>query len=393
MTALRRCCNPIPAFIGVTSLKNGRSPSVPEWVHALTSYNRPVVHLPASFGAMLTGGTAPAAVWQISMPKNNVAQAPRRPRRRRARRTPKKAPDSVRRAPPRVVVSRSEATNLTTAAEYLKCLVEPENYTSKIPNPVPLSTHVCQAKGCVSLTTNADGFLVGWVNPHSSNLLTYTTAGVITDSTALAGLTYTSISPSPIVGMGFRRRVVACVANVEVLSPNMTRRGLLTGSFLLYQPSTMTGLTIDAIRDMPDTLTVNAAKQSSIRVLYKPFDPACSDFNVDNSGINNAYPSLFFAVSGAEPNSTVMIKLRAVIEVVPVPSYADLLMPTTGPIGSPNDISRAVATVGHVVADASPSVIKTITQHALTTLTGTAGLFMRSAAMALPHIISAAKAA
>lgn len=389
---LRSCCNPIPAFIGVTRLKTGNAPTVPEWVSALTSYNRPVVYLSASFGSMLTGAASPASLIQITMPKKSLEQPKPRKRRRRAGNAKKSQPEPTRRAVQKTVAYRSESSSTSSTAEYLKCLVEPENYTSKIPNPVPIATHVCQAKGCVSLTTNADGFLVGWVNPHASNLITYANTGVISDATSLPSLTYSSLSPSPIVGMGFRRRVVACVASIEVLSPNMTRRGLLTGGFLLFQPSTLT-VTIDAIRDMPDSLTVNAAKQSNIRVLYKPFDPSCSEFNAESVGVNGAYPSLFFSISGAEANTTVMVKYRAVIEVVPVPGMADLLMPTLGPIGSPNDVSRAAAAVSHVVADAAPGVIKSITQHALSTLASTAGMFARGAAFALPYVASAAKAA
>lgn len=196
----------------------------------------------------------------------------------------KPAPRPKRPKPKRTgnITTPSNATfgSTSTSIEYLKCLIEPETYTSKIPNPVPVTTHISQAKGCVSLTANADGFFIGWINPHSANLITYCTSAVITDATAYAGLAYTSTSPSPLTGLDFRRRVVACVVTAEVLSPNMTRKGLITGAFLSYQPSTVTGLTTDSIRDMPDSLTLNAAKQPLIRVLYKPYDPACSEFTL-----------------------------------------------------------------------------------------------------------------
>lgn len=288
------------------------------------------------------------------------------------------------------IPNNARAGSTSTAAEYLRCLIEPETYTSKIPNPVPVTTHLAQAKGCVSLSTNADGYMVGWVAPHLNSLITYCNTGTITDSSTYSGLTYSSISSTSVNIEGFRRRVVACSATVELLSPNMTRRGILTGTFMTFQPSTVAGVATDTIRDLPDSLTLNAAKNPAVRILYKPFDPACSDFQLSGVGVNGSFPCLVFAISGAEPASTVMIKYRVVYEVIPSPTFADLLMPTPGPIGSPNDISTAVSNVAHVVAHEGQSFIKGITQRAVSSLSGTAGLFMRGAALALPYIAGAA---
>jgi len=170
--------------------------------------------------------------------------------------------------------------------------------------------------------------------------------GVITDATNWNSLTFNATNPSSIyAGAAARlRRVVSAVLNVSVLTPPISRQGILSVCYLPYTGTTG-NMTNDTLRDQPETVTVNISSVPNARCVWKPYDPDYFTFQPVGSAIGTTVPALTFSISGAVPNAQVMVSFRVVHEMIPVAGSTDLLMPTTGPIGSPNDVVEAFRSV------------------------------------------------
>ena len=231
-----------------------------------------------------------------------------------------------------------------SARDYLRCLVSPESYTARVPSPLPIETSVSQTKATVTITADGLGNLVGCLSPLAdSNVLTWTTTGPSTDAMTWnnASVVFTSNYPSSILTSARLRRVVAACVNLEVMTPVISRQGILSACFLPYTGSTAP-ISNDTLRDQPGCATVNVAQNPHARCVWHPYDPQYNELWAPGTSISGGtFPTLAFCLSGAVANAQVMVSFRIVHEFVPQPAVTDLLMPTPAPVGSQSETLSA----------------------------------------------------
>lgn len=221
--------------------------------------------------------------------------------------------------------------------EYAACVLRPDLYTAKIPSLFPIPTHLCQTKGVQYLTTNATGNICIGLLPHRvANTLVYNNSASYTEtSTWLAG-SWSEAVPAAINTYSTQFRVVAAWMKVEYLEPALTRKGVITCGFMPYSPfAGGVAFTNDALRDQPGVQAYNASTTPKAWGRYVPIDPSSLVFY--SGTLTGTQPTIAWCLTGGAANSSVAVAYRIVYEIVPAPQYTDLLVPTKGPQGDPND--------------------------------------------------------
>jgi hypothetical protein len=239
----------------------------------------------------------------------------------------------------------SHAAQHDAAIEYLKCLIRPDLYTARVPNPLPVYTCLCQSKGTFYLTPNAQGNLVVALRPtaDAGAVLAFTSDATLTESSPLSGLTWSIVAGTtpPTSSVAQSRRIVGAFLEIEDLAPDMYRTGILSAAFLPYS-YTVANMTYDTVRDQQGCLTSGANSKPVLRTFWRPYDTVYTEFSTPGVGIASQEPTLFALISGAVTASSVnqiRVSYRVIYEFVPKPGQTDLLIAQKGPVSSPGIIS------------------------------------------------------
>lgn len=274
--------------------------------------------------------------------------------------------DKGKRKPQKVVrllqdVAGSKERYSQAMKDYVACVLRPDLYTAKIPSLFPVPSHLCQAKGTQYLTTNSAGCLALALAPHqTTGILTYNNTSSYAEASAWNAGGPTSIIPAIINSYHANFRVVGAWLKVEYLEPSNTRKGIIACGFLPYSPFAGGGLlpngfTNDALRDQPGIETYNASTTPRAWGRYTPIDPTSLVFS--SGSFAGSYPSVAWCLTGGVASSTVSVSYRVVYEIVPLPQYTDLLVPTLGPSGDPVEAVSKLATAPTAGSGTEPSTL------------------------------------
>lgn len=243
--------------------------------------------------------------------------------------------------------------------DYMSCVLRPDLFTAKIPSVFPVPSHLCQAKGTQYLTTNASGNLAVALVPHlTGGILMYNNTASYTEAAAWNTGGPAQIIPAIINNYHANFRVVGAWLKAEYLEPTNTRKGIISCGFMPYNPFSGAGLlpngfTNDALRDQPGVETYNASTTPRAWGRYTPIDPTSLVFSSGSFAGN--YPAVAWCLTGGAATSTVSVSYRVVYEIIPLPQYTDLLVPTLGPTGDPIEAVSKLAPVPTAGSGTEPS--------------------------------------
>lgn len=244
--------------------------------------------------------------------------------------------------------------------DYMSCVLRPDLYTAKIPSIFPVPSHLCQTKGTSYLTTNATGNLVVALVPHLvANILVYNNNVALTEASSWTAGSITTTTPASINNYHAQFRVVGAWLKCEYLEPSNTRKGIIAAGFLHYNAFSGAGIlpsgfTNDALRDQPGVATLNASTNPKAWARYVPLDPSYLSFA--SGSVSGSYPCCAWSLSGGAPSSVVAVTYRVVYEIIPLPQYTDLLVPTLGPAGDSSKAITSMASQPTSGSGSSPSL-------------------------------------
>lgn len=251
--------------------------------------------------------------------------------------------------------------------DYMACVLRPDLYSAKIPSLFPVPSFVTSVRGTTYVNTSTSGTLVVRLMPHmDTSVLTACNAGanLPSETTTWNNYMYNAITPaiaSPTATSATRRRVVGGFVKITVLTPAMSRQGLLSMGFLPWDPAVSTNTTADTLRDWPGSRTVNIAETTSLKGIYLPLDPNSLNYNgintnpSENQGSNLNFPCVLGFISGAVASTPVAIEYRVVYEMIPMGNLTDLLNMTTAASSDPNVPLKTVSQKKDYPVSAGPS--------------------------------------
>lgn len=260
---------------------------------------------------------------------------------------------------------------------------------------MPIPSCLCQCKGTVYATSGATlGFLKVVLCPYTDNgVLQISNSDAITEATPFPSWAGTTSVVSPTNTYSVQRRVVGAILEVEAIASDLSRTGLITASYLPYNPNTSPsapGFNFDSLRDQPGTQTYALNKRTRARTTFLPYDPTYYIFGQPNVGAGAHYPSLVVAVAGAT-NGTVgqqfRISYRVVYEYVPVPTMTDLLVTTQGPQGSHEDVFKSAVAAASAAADSGFTWLKDTVSNTWQSAKDTAAPYAKQLLTALGPMI------
>jgi len=255
--------------------------------------------------------------------------------------------------------------------QYIMSVLRPDLYSAKIPSVLPIPTSLAATKNTLYFSTNASGCVVGALTPHAdAGVFVYNNGSLVSEPTTWGSLTGSITSGATAVyGNCFSRRVVSAYLEVQCLTSDANRSGLLTIGFLPFNCFTASNFTFDTLRDQPSTKVVNLAKEPSSRCIYVPIDPSALVFTGNTSGVGLTaanFPCIAFGITGGAASTNIVARYRIVHEFVPIANLTDLCAPSLARASKNPDQSIALAAQtaqSYNMGNSISSVLKNIAQE------------------------------
>lgn len=220
--------------------------------------------------------------------------------------------------------------------DYVACLLNPFDYTTKAPSIMPIPTSLAQNKHLITANANSNGEILIMLDPYSDssgNLqIVSTTSYNNYSNVALSSLAsyITSSAVPPTYNTSSVRRIVAAGLSclIEGAALNMAGNVTYGQIFNLYAPSNTT--TIAQLRSEPNVYSTPAVPGLVTKSLWTPCDPTSYQFTPADAPAGTTVPRVipFVYYSGLPSGTPIAIQLRTVIEFVPSTTYVNLTMPT-----------------------------------------------------------------